>query len=81
MGLFDIKPKSKRLARIISIKSPQDFIRSIRIIKKGGVTLQEKRALVLAQNRARAILKKKISLKERIEFIKISKIKLPKITR
>lgn len=74
--------KSKRLARIISIKSPTAFRKSIRTLKKGGVTLKEKRALVLAQNRARAILKKKnLSVKERKQFREISKIKLPKISR
>ncbi len=35
-------PTSKRLARDISITSPAAFRRSIRTIKKGGVTLSEK---------------------------------------
>ena len=73
--------KSKRLARIISIKSPTAFRKSIRTLKKGGLKTNEKRALVLAQNRARAILKKKnLSIKERKQFREISKIKIPKIS-
>ena len=80
-GLFG-KPKSKRLARIITIESPSKFRKSIREIKKGGVTLQEKRALVLARNIAGAQLQRKnLSAKERREFSKIKRTKLPKITR
>ncbi len=81
MGLFD-KPKDKRLAKIIDITSPTAFRRSISIIKKGGVTLQEKQALLLARTRATLQLKRKnLSLKERIQFKKISLINLPKITK
>ena len=73
------KPKSKRLARDISIRSPAAFRRSIMKLKKGGFTTKEKRALVLAQNRSRAQLKRKnLSLKERKQFMSISRMKLPK---
>ncbi len=72
------KPKSKRLARIISIKSPSAFRNSIRILNKGGMSLQEKKALVLAKNRAGAQLKRRnLSPKERREFTTITKTKIP----
>lgn len=75
-GLF-FKAKDKRLAKIISIKSPAAFRESIKILKKGGLTTKEKRGLVLAKNRAGAILKKKnLSPKERKQFRTISKIKI-----
>ena len=65
--------KSKRLAGIISIKSPAAFNKSIRILKKGGFSTREKRALILAQNRAAAQLKRKdLSDKERSQFTKIA---------
>ncbi len=76
------EPKSKKLARQISITSPAAFQRSIGIIKKDGVTLNESRALILAQNRAKAQLQRKnLSLRERIEFNTIANIKLPKVTK
>lgn len=69
------------LSDIISIKSPKAFKESIKELKEGGITTKEKKALVLAQNRARAILhKKNLSEKERKQFKAISKVKLPKIT-
>ncbi len=72
--------KDKALSRKISITSPSTFKESIRELKKGGLNLKEKRALVLAQNRARAILNKKnLSVKERKQFKEISKIKIPKV--
>ncbi len=76
------KPKSRRLARIITITSPSAFRESIRVLKKDGLTLEEKRGLVLAKNRAGAQLKRKnLSAKERKQFRAITKIKLPKITK
>jgi len=73
------KPKSKRLAKIISITSPTAFRKAIKILKKGGLTLTERRALILAQNRAKAILKRKtLSTKERKQFEAIAKIKIQK---
>ena len=69
------KPKDKRLAKIITIKSPAAFKESIKILKKGGLTLKEKRGLVLAKNRASAQLhRKNLSPKERKQFRAISKI-------
>lgn len=80
-GLFQ-KPKNKRLARDISIVSPSKFRGSIDKIKRGGVTLEEKRALVLAQNRSRAQLRRSnLSAKERREFRAIVRTKLPSVTR
>ena len=74
------KSRRKRLSDIISISSPEAFRASINQLRGADkkVTLSIKRALVLAQNRARAILKKKnLSAQERREFRKIIKIKLP----
>lgn len=75
-------PKNKRLARIITIKSPSAFRDSIALLRRGGVTRTEKNALVLAQNRARVQLRRKnLSPKERKQFRTIASVKLPKITR
>lgn len=75
-------PKNKRLAGIISIKSPAAFRKSITTLKKGGLSGTEKKALVLAQNRARAILKKKnLSTKEKVQMGAISRMKLPLVTK
>ena len=74
-----IKPKSKALANKISIKNPTIFRQSIKRIKKGGITLHERRALILAKNIAKAQLKRKnLSQKERKQFRSISKIPIPK---
>lgn len=71
------KAKSKRLARIISIKSSGAFRKSVRILKKGGLSLTEKRALVLARTRATVQLKRKnLSKKERGQFRIISKVRI-----
>ncbi len=81
-GLFAGKPKSKRIARIINITSPSAFRESIRKLKRGGLSLQEKRSLVLARNRAGAQLdRKNLSTKERKQFRAIVKMSLPKITK
>lgn len=73
--------KSKRLARIVSIKSPAAFKKSISTLTKGGLTTQEKRSLVLARTRAAAQLKRKtLSTKERTEFKAIANMKIPKVT-
>lgn len=69
--------KNKRAARIIKIDSPSNYRKSIQILKKGGLTTTEKRALILAQNRAKAQLKRSnITIKERKQFKQISKIKV-----
>lgn len=74
--------KNKSLAKKISIKSPNAFRKSIRELKKGGLSLREKRALVLAQNRARAQLNRSdLSVKERLQFISISNMKIPKVSK
>ncbi len=76
------KPKSKALAEKISITSPAAFNRSIMELKKGGVTLRERRALTLARTRAKAQLgRKNLSLSERKQFRTISRTKIPKVTR
>ena len=76
-SMFEGKPKSKYLARVISITSPTAFRKSIRTLKKDGLSVTEKRALILAQNRALAQLKRKnLSSKERKEMGAIGKIKI-----
>ena len=80
-GLF-FEASDPRLAEIIDISSPEAFDMSITEIKKGGVTLKEKRALVLARNRAGAQLgRKNLSPKEIREFTIIKNRRLPDITR
>ncbi len=79
-SLFN-KPKSKKLARDISIKSPTAFKRSISKLKKsnGRLSVREGRGLVLAQNRARVQLRRRnLSVKERRQFTAITKIKIPR---
>lgn len=81
MGLFS-KPKNKKLAKKISIKSPKAFKESITQLKKGGVTTEEKRALTLARTRAKLQLKRpNLSKKEQIQMSEIANTRLPKITR
>src|SRR2546421_8507384 len=75
-------PRHKKLADIISIESPAVFRESIRKLKRMGIGATEKRALVLAQNRAKAMLKKRsLSEKERRELQAISRIRLPEVTK
>lgn len=75
-------PQDKRLDRIITIKSPRGFRRSISTLREGEITLKEKRALVLAQNRARVQLKRKnLSPSERKQLRSLASLKLPKITK
>jgi len=82
VGLFSGKPKNRKLARDTSITSPTAFRGSITELRKGGITTEEKRALVLARNRANAQLNRKnLSSNERRQFREIGRMKLPKITR
>jgi hypothetical protein len=75
-------PRHRKLAEIISIASPAAFRESIRTLKKMGIGAREKRALVLAQNRAKAMLKKKsLSEKERRELQAIARTPLPPVTK
>jgi hypothetical protein len=75
-------PRNKKLADIISIESAAVFKESIRRLQRGGLTATEKRALVLAQNRAKAMLKKRsLSANERRQLESIARIPLPPVTR
>jgi len=75
-------PRHKKLADIISIESPAAFRESIRKLKRMGIGATEKRALVLAQNRAKAMLKKRsLSAKERRELQAIARMRLPEVTK
>lgn len=82
IGSLFFPPKHKRLAKVITIRSPKAFRGSIRTLQKGGLSLQEERALVLARNRAAAILKKKnLSSKERKQMMVITNIMIPKVSK
>jgi len=73
------KPRSKRIARIITIKSVTGFHKAIRELKKNELTLKEFRALKLAQARVKASLKRKdLSPKVRARFKRILKIRIPR---
>lgn len=73
-------PKNKFLAERISIESPEAFRASIKLLEENGLTKEERRALVLAQNRATAQLNRKnLSDKEIREMTEISKIRIPKV--
>src|SRR5690242_19300284 len=60
--------------RVISVESPAAFRRSIRTLAADGLDGREKRALVLAQSRARAMLKP-------VEMREIASIRLPDVTQ
>ncbi len=76
------KAKNKELAELISIRDPKAFKKSIKDLKKHGLTLEEKRALVLAKTRASLQLRRKnLSPKEVKEFTQISKMRIGKVTK
>ena len=80
MSLFTKGVRSKARAEIISIKTPGLFRRSIEVLKRGNYTINDRKALILAQNRARAQLKRRnLSDKERRQFREISRIYIPKV--
>jgi hypothetical protein len=71
-------PKDKELAKKVSIENPSKFKKSIKTLEKDGLTVKERRALILAQNRAVAQLERSnLSKKERKEFNKIKNMKVP----
>ena len=75
-------PKHKRLSKIISIRSPAAFRKSIRTLKKGGITRTEQRALVLARTRAAAQLgRRDLSAKEHKQFKAIAEMRIPSPTK
>lgn len=76
------QPQNKKLAKAISIRSPSAFKKSVSTLRKSGVTTTEKRALSLAQTRAKLMLRRKnLSSGERVEFRKIASVKLPMVTK
>ena len=75
-------PRHRKLADIISIESPAAFREGIRRLKRFGIGATEKRALVLAQNRAKAMLKRRsLSPEERKQFRAIATMTLPAVTK
>jgi len=76
------KPSDPKLAAKISIRTPKEFMKSIKVLNKDGLTSKEKKALVLARTRAKLQLRRRnLSSKERGEFREISKMKIPKISK
>lgn len=76
------KRKNKRLADNISIRSPTAFRESIRKLKKGRYSTIERRALVLAQARAKLHLKRKnLSGKEQLQMKRIANTTIPKVKK
>lgn len=72
-----IRKRYKRISRIVSIRTPAAFRHSINTLKKGGFTTQEKRSLVLAKNRAVAMLhRKNLSAKERAKMRAIARTRI-----
>ncbi len=66
-----------RLSKVISIKTPKMFQDSINLLKQGGLTIQEFKALKVAQERAKMLGKRKdISNQEQWEFNIIANMKL-----
>ena len=75
-------PRHKKLADIISIESPAAFRESIRRLKRVGIGAREKRALVLAQNRAKAMVRKRnLSPSERRQLRSIARMPLPAVEK
>lgn len=76
------EPKNKSLARKISIESPKKFKKSIKELKKGGITVEEKKALTLAKARAKVqLLRPNLSTKEKKQFRTISNMSVPKVNK
>ncbi len=74
--------KDKVLAKKISIKTPGQFKKSISKLKKRGITLKERRALILARTRAKVQLRRKnLSTRERNQMKAISKTIIPRVTK
>ena len=79
MGLFDLRPKNKRIANAIRIALLKNFRHSINMLRRDGLSLKEYQGLVLAQNRARATaVRARISAGERLDMLEVASIRLPK---
>lgn len=76
------RPKHPQLAQKIKISSPIEFRRSIQRVMADGYSVRDQRALVLAQNRAKAQLKRRnLSLMKRRQFTEIARIQIPSARR
>jgi len=74
MGLFN-KPTQELLASQISISNAELFRQSINVLKKKGLTPETKLAIQHAKSRARVqLFRTDISIRERKEFLKISRM-------
>lgn len=81
-SMFYEKPESKKIAKKVSIKSPKAFKESVEKLGKDGFTTHEKRALILAQNRSKAQLKREnLSDKEKKQFKEIASFDLDKMMK
>lgn len=75
-------PKNAKLAKQISIRTPLAFKGSITRLQAGGLTLEEFRALKLAQTRAKLQLRRlNLSPRERKQMRTISLVRIPPPTR
>ena len=75
-----MKKPDPRKAKLVSIKSPEAFRKSIKALKKGRFVESERKSLTLARTRATLQLKRKnLSMKERKQFTKISKMRIPNV--
>ncbi len=75
-------PKDKTLAKKISIKTPEQFKKSIDKLRKNGITLKENRALILARTRAKVQLKRKnLSTRERNQMKAIANTVIPRVNK
>ncbi len=75
-------PKDKKLAAMISIRTPGQFNKSIEKLKKRGITVRENKALNKAKSRAKVQLKRKnLSIRERNQMRAIAMTPIPRVTR
>ena len=72
------RPKYPQLAQKIRISSPLEFRRSIARVMADGYSARDQKALVLAQNRAKAQLNRRdLSPQKRMQFMEIARIQVP----
>lgn len=77
-GLFDTKIAHPTYAKNISIESVPAFIRSIQWARQTGYNQDKRKALILAQNRAKANINNiRLSPQVRMRYSQIAQINIP----
>ena len=77
-GMSFSPARRKAISQAVSIKSPSRFKQSVRILSKGGLSVQERKVLVMAQDRADMQLQRKdLSSIERRQFKEIKGVNIP----